>query len=391
MRLDHNSRVRLIRSSLTDLRSKLTGSISIEKYDRACELIHILDSQRAGLGKRCVDSEADKKRLDDQIEHLQVQVKAKDELIDSLRDVSAASKRIAQWHGKMSKMQLEDLAIQRELSRSRESYEAGQRELKAVTARANRLEEDLVHVQLELDSKQLEWELKMDSLECKIQQYEEERDQIIMAATSPELQGSLPDRSLPVGVQLEASLRLLVERTRALKAQEVKLVTVEAEMVGMKATLRDQAMRLQRKDTELLGARLESAQYKTENSQQSENVGQRAMTLSMEREQEVIRLAEDSVNTLRRQMSRKDATIEKYRAMVTELRDELARQKDNETEELSKKTEQINDLTEQSLERFKKRAESPSKAQDEQVNHGLIEDLEKIIQAKVTLFCKCVA
>ena len=35
-----------------------------------------------------------------------------------------------------------------------------------------------------MDSKQIEWEYKMDAMECRVQQYEEERDQILLAASS---------------------------------------------------------------------------------------------------------------------------------------------------------------------------------------------------------------
>ena len=35
-----------------------------------------------------------------------------------------------------------------------------------------------------MDSKQMEWEYKMDAMECRVQQYEEERDQILLAASS---------------------------------------------------------------------------------------------------------------------------------------------------------------------------------------------------------------
>jgi hypothetical protein len=48
------------------------------------------------------------------------------------------------------------------------------------------------------------------------------------------MQQALPDRSLPVGMQLEASLRLLVERSKTLKAQEIQIASLEAEISGLK-------------------------------------------------------------------------------------------------------------------------------------------------------------
>lgn len=49
MRLDHKNRVLLLRNNNSDLRSKLSGSVQLEKYDRACDLIHMMDQQKQKL------------------------------------------------------------------------------------------------------------------------------------------------------------------------------------------------------------------------------------------------------------------------------------------------------------------------------------------------------
>ena len=82
------------------------------------------------------------------------------------------------------------------------------------------------------------------------------------------------------------------------------------------------------KDSELLGARLESANQKIEKSQISQQVERRDLSWSHEREQEVIRIAEETIESLRRQMTRKDEMIEKYRTIVKELRQDVFHQKE---------------------------------------------------------------
>lgn len=101
---------------------------------------------------------------------------------------------------------------------------------------------------------------------------------------------------------------------------------------------------LRSKDSEILGARLESANQKIENSKIFEKIGKsihaqlinclkfgkerRDLTWSDEREAEVIRLAQETVESLHRQMSRKDEMIEKYRSMVKDLRLDIIKQKE---------------------------------------------------------------
>jgi hypothetical protein len=61
-----------------------------------------------------------------------------------------------------------------------------------------------------------------------VQQYEEERERIFQAASVAELKEALPDRTLPIHQQLEVALRLLVERSRLLVAQEIRVAMLES-------------------------------------------------------------------------------------------------------------------------------------------------------------------
>ena len=114
-------------------------------------------------------------------------LKSKEELIVALKDSSSSSRRLSEWHSKMSKLQYKDLTLNRDLTRSRESCEALSRELASSVARITQLEEDYVKLQHETYSKQLEWEYRIDGLENQLSQNEEEREQILLAASSPEV------------------------------------------------------------------------------------------------------------------------------------------------------------------------------------------------------------
>jgi hypothetical protein len=127
---------------------------------------------------------------------------------------------------------------------------------------STQLEEDYLIIQNDMNKKQLDWEYRVDALESQIQNQEEERDQIILAASSSEvsfvikylrakIQQALPDRSLPVGAQLEACLRLLVDRTRIMKAQEIKQASLEAELFALNTSLNGMSEKLRERDAEL--------------------------------------------------------------------------------------------------------------------------------------------
>jgi predicted RNase H-like nuclease (RuvC/YqgF family) len=60
---------------------------------------------------------------------------------------------------------------------------------------------------------------------------------------------------------------------------------------------------------------------------------------------------------LKRQLSKKEETLEKYRNMIAELRQEIANQKEEEAREASKRTSAINDLADQSLKKARRKPE----------------------------------
>jgi predicted nucleic acid-binding Zn-ribbon protein len=116
-----------------------------------------------------------------------LKIKSQEELISALKDSSSSARRLSEWHSRMSKLQLNDLSLNRDLNRSRESCEALSRELASSVARITQLEEDYVNLQQEMYCKQLEWEYRIDGLENQLSQNDEEREQILLAASSPEV------------------------------------------------------------------------------------------------------------------------------------------------------------------------------------------------------------
>jgi hypothetical protein len=133
-------------------------------------------------------------------------LKSQEELVLALKNSSSSAKRLSEWHSRMSKLQFKDLTLNRDLTRSRESCEALSRELASSVARITQLEEDYVKFQHEAYSKQLEWEYRIDGLENQLSQNEEEREQILLAASSPEVYLLIFINSLNNHSQIDRSL-----------------------------------------------------------------------------------------------------------------------------------------------------------------------------------------
>ena len=161
-----------------------------------------------------------------------------------------------------------------------------------------------------------------------------------------------------MGAQLEACLRLLVDRTKLAKAQEFKIVSLETEIFSLKSSLDSQTSELRDKEVELITSQMQTSVKKPVASEKQCTLALYLFKDSFARErEELIRLAEETMNSLKRQLLKKEETLEKYRNMILELRQEIAQQKEAEAQEASKKTSEINNQADQSLKNARRKPE----------------------------------
>ncbi|KNC97427.1 uncharacterized protein SPPG_09464 [Spizellomyces punctatus DAOM BR117] len=389
LRLDQKSSMRLLQKSASDLRAKLAGAVYLDKYERACERTRILEARKTEVDKNLQTLLDQKRALDDNLAETKLKLESQEELLEALRNHSASTERIAAWHSKMAALQLADLRLQRDIAREREAYHATKRELRDNVVRLAQLEEEYVSLQSEFDARQLEWEKRQGDLEATICNYEEERDRIFQAATATEFKDVVPDRSLPVGQQLETALRLLVERGRLVTAQEIKISTLEGKVRTLETQLQTNVDELYKSKSDLTHLRLEVTTKQIHETNTAHNIitakeGVSTFDQVRDREGEAIRVAKETVASLQRQLSAKDELVEKYRKMLKDVRGEMMSHKEEYKTALQERTDTINALSDRQLERIRRPHEhSQSTANREpEADSGAIEEWEKMLAAK---------
>ncbi|TPX68705.1 hypothetical protein SpCBS45565_g02947 [Spizellomyces sp. 'palustris'] len=389
LRLDQKSSMRLLQKSASDLRAKLAGAVYLDKYERACERTRILEARKTEVDKNLQTLLDQKRSLDDNLADTKLKLESQEELLEALRNHSASTERIAAWHSKMAALQLADLRLQRDIAREREAYHATKRELRDNVVRLAQLEEEYVSLQSEFDARQLEWEKRQEELEATICNYEEERDRIFQAATATEFKDVVPDRSLPVGQQLETALRLLVERGRLVTAQEIKISTLEGKVRTLETQLQTNVDELYKSKSDLTHLRLEVTTKQINETNTAHNVitakeGVFTFDQVRDREGEAIRVAKETVASLQRQLTAKDELVEKYRKMLKDVRGEMMSHKEEYKTALQERTDTINALSDRQLERIRRPHEhSQSTANRErEADSGAIEEWEKMLAAK---------
>ncbi|KAJ3183418.1 hypothetical protein HDU87_006737 [Geranomyces variabilis] len=351
LRMEQKSRTRTLQRSLSDLRTRLAGTVILDKYERACNRFRDIHARKRELDERLTTLSTEKYELEERLAETTERTRSLEELVDALKAQDSSAERITAWHRKMSVLQLAELRLQRELAREREAAQSTKRELAESLARLNALEEDYVGLQSETDAREIKWE---QELEAALSAAEQEREQVLDHATAMEIKDILPDRSLPIGQQLEHALRTLAERNRIVKVQETKLSKLEETVRSVENELMQSKADFTNLQLKLVETQAPKSSPEQAGSATHVDPPSAKSDISRQREADAVRVAKASVSAMQDQLTAKDALIEKYRTMLTQVRAEMEAHKADHAAALQERTDQINALNDRELNRLRK-------------------------------------
>ncbi|KAJ3018475.1 UNVERIFIED_CONTAM: hypothetical protein HDU68_011137 [Siphonaria sp. JEL0065] len=403
VKIDARNSLRLLQKAVSDMRTRIVGQVTLDKHERTCSLVQSLDSRKKEMEDKIGEIEGQKRSLEDTIAEQEESLKSLSELIESLKDTSTASDRIISWQSRMATLQISNLRLSRDLDFQKHSKLNAEANLAGHMDRVCQLENHLCAAQIDLDDKQLEWEKRQEDMEHIIQQLEAEREQIFHAASLADLKQSLPDRSLPVSHQLEAALRMLVERSRLLTAQEIKISNLETKIGTLKEKLSNAGDRIQEREAHITELRIDVARNDLRNGEGFTEYGMLLTThsrlcaydyfkdsktrqLIRRREGEAMKSAQEVINSLQRQLSKKDELVERYREMIKDRRKDMAIKEENGQAEIRNLTEVINTLNDRQVNKLKNPPEVPqqllSTNKDLESNTEAVQELESMLKVK---------
>ncbi|KAJ3256947.1 hypothetical protein HK103_005065 [Boothiomyces macroporosus] len=324
-------------------------------------------------------------RLENENDVLRIKDKLSSELIDSLKNESNSHKRILAWHEKTVNAQAQLLDVERKLETLKQ--DSIRKETDAVTQskRIEELENTILQMNNQHDFQLLEWERQQGEFEKTIGQYEEERDRIYLSTTSEEMKETLPDRSLPIGEQLEASLRLLVERTRQIKVVNTRYSDLEKQYSAAAKTVKtnqnivdEYLVQIKRLEVERDELRHQNVKLPANVEEVKKNVGDKSRI----REANALKFAQETVQSLQKQLAQKGELVEKYRDMLQTIRKECMMK--YSVSALEEKNKLIHSLTMKEINRYQnpelidvKKSEKDSLPEIEMIN-----ELQKLVATK---------
>ena len=383
-RLENKARIQMLQRTVSDLRIKFSGLIPLAQHKRLCEAMRSLDKRKRELEVSLSELTGEQKILQDKLDENTVKLNEQDELLQTLTATANSNKRVAAWHKKMLETQIENLRLQKESTSWRATATTSQNEVMVSQAKIVELEDALFSLQSEFDQQQLDWEARQGELELTIQNFEVERDQIFQSGTSDELKLIVPNKDLPIGDQLESSLRMLLERTKLLKAQEIKVAKLEGAILKLEAKLKTNAEKLLQKDSDLTSLQLQLAKDEKSAFAESAVKDTAQFVVSQDREAEAIRAAKRTIETIRKQVAQKEELVEKYRLKIQSMRKEFAEKENQHKTELEKKSNIIEALKKDQIDRASKVPDISPGVNQREIDHEkeAVAQMEKLLVAK---------
>jgi CAP-Gly domain-containing linker protein 1 len=320
------------------------------------------------------------------------------ELEELLKTPTAAQRRIMKWHKRLGEAEAKAVLFERQLERLKDTNQLNQSNAQYYEQKVEELHDQLLFIQNDQDARQLAWEQQQTEFEKMIAQYEEERDRLYLSTTAAELKDTLPDRSLPVGEQLEQALRKLIERTRQINFLNMKNEDLESKLKCQldsiqqtNQALNDTTYRMKKLEVELKRVRTASvASNTTEVNAQDDGFHSDRSRI---REANALRAAHETMVSLQKQLKQKDEMVEKYRSMLQSVRSELTA-KTLENDAIDQKNKELNSMLQREIDRYQKseeqKAEPAAREMYPSINSSIAEvemisELQNLLNVKEQL------
>ncbi|KAI9349156.1 hypothetical protein BDR26DRAFT_675164 [Obelidium mucronatum] len=179
---------------------------------------------------------------------------------------------------------------------------------------------------------------------------------------------------------------MLVERSRLLTAQEIKISSLETKVEKLKDKLANAGERIQEREAHITELRIDVARNDLRNGEGFTEYDSKTRQLVRKREGEAMKSAQEVINSLQRQLSKKDELVERYREIIKDRRKDMAIKEENEQAEIRNLTEVINSLSDRQVSKLKNPHEVPqnllSANKDLESHTEAIQEMESLLKIK---------
>lgn len=353
-----------LRAKLQTIRIQYAGASTLDEQEKTTNTLNRLVSARIAAEKELSNAREHRATAEDQVAAWQLKFDELQQLLLDLKQGKGSSK-VVEWHQKMIDARISELQLKRQLDRAEEQctfledqLDKSERQISALEMEAMGMTKDFEHRQMLWEQREDELEGIIDKNEIRIQQKEQEAE-VVMKTVTADFRWT-PNSNATIAVQLEEAIHTVHKLAETVLDRSKDLEDARDSIIEREIRMKSLEAQAQQQENIIMDLRLQYNEKPPEGDAISELQNHR------DANDAAIKVAQETIASLRELLRQKDEAITKLRQLLTESHNELIKERAHNTETVSGMTAKLEALESEAL---RKRRESSTDLLGNKIDH----------------------
>ncbi|ETE69450.1 Centrosomal protein, partial [Ophiophagus hannah] len=326
-RVEGKNRVKHLRQTVQSLRRQFSGALPLAQQEKFSKTMIQLQNDKLKTMEDIQKAQQERRNAENRAVEMEMKLKGIEELVATLKDARGAQK-VIEWHVKIEELRLQELKLNRELSRKNEEIKYLKNILSEYEQTINHLEEEIVQQGQFHEERQMAWDKREVELERQLDIYDSQKQNILSTAQKfNEAAGTVPDPSLTLPHQLEQALKTVREQSRTILEMQATCKSVEEKLKEKEAALWKAEQNILSRDKVINELRLQLPA-----SSEREKLVVQLDQIDDNTYPHALKIAHQTIANMQARLNQKEEILKKYQHLLAKAREEQ--------EEIAKKHEE---------------------------------------------------
>ncbi|XP_070611887.1 centrosomal protein of 290 kDa isoform X3 [Erythrolamprus reginae] len=350
-RLEGKNRVKHLRQTVQSLRRQFSGALPLAQQEKFSKTMIQLQNDKLKTMEDIQQAQQERRNAEDRAVELEMKLKGIEELIATLKDARGAQK-VIEWHVKIEELRLQELKLNRELSRKNEEIKYFKNIIFEYEQTINHLEEEIVQQGQFHEERQMAWDKREIELERQLDIYDSQKQDILSTAQKfNDAAGIVPDPSLSLPHQLEQALKTVREQSRTILEMQATCKSVEEKLKEKEAALWKAEQNILSRDKVINELRLQLPA-----SSEREKLVAQLDQIDDNAHPHALKIAHQTIANMQARLNQKEEILKKYQHLLAKAREEQEEIAKKHEEELRVLHQKLDVHVDSSFNKFKQTA-----------------------------------
>uniref|UniRef100_A0A670YL69 Centrosomal protein 290 n=1 Tax=Pseudonaja textilis TaxID=8673 RepID=A0A670YL69_PSETE len=350
-RVEGKNRVKHLRQTVQSLRRQFSGALPLAQQEKFSKTMIQLQNDKLKTMEDIKKAQQERRNAENRAVEMEMKLKGIEELVATLKDARGAQK-VIEWHVKIEELRLQQLKLNRELSRKNEEIKYLKNILSEYEQTINHLEEEIVQQGQFHEERQMAWDKREVELERQLDIYDSQKQNLLSTAQKfNEAAGTLPDPSLTLPHQLEQALKTVREQSRTILEMQATCKSVEEKLKEKEAALWKAEQNILSRDKVINELRLQLPA-----SSEREKLVAQLDQIDDNTYPHALKIAHQTIANMQARLNQKEEILKKYQHLLAKAREEQEEIAKKHEEELRVLHQKLDVHVDSSFNKFKQTA-----------------------------------